>query len=58
MMKAAEYKLKEMGCPKINLQIRASNHETIKFYESIGFSDDHVLSMAKRLEHDEPYEVD
>lgn len=46
-----------MGCPKINLQIRASNYEIIKFYESIGFSDDHVLSMEKRLEQDEPYEV-
>lgn len=57
MMKATEYKLREMGCPKINLQIRASNHEMIKFYESIGFSDDHVLSMGKRLERDEPYEV-
>jgi len=57
MMKAAEYRLREMGCPKINLQIRASNQETIKFYKSIGFSDDHVLSMAKRLEQDEPYKV-
>lgn len=52
MMKATEYKLREMGCPKINLQVRASNHEIIKFYESIGFSDDHVLGMGKRLEQD------
>ena len=57
MMKAAEYRLRELGCPKINLQIRASNHETIAFYKSIGFSDDHVLSMAKRLEQDEPHRV-
>jgi ribosomal protein S18 acetylase RimI-like enzyme len=54
MMKATEYKLRELGCPKINLQIRVSNQEIIKFYESIGFSDDHVLSMGKRLEQDKP----
>ena len=38
------------GCPKINLQIRHSNENAIKFYKSIGYSDDHVFSMAKKLE--------
>ena len=46
---ALEEKLKAMGCPKINLQVRASNTDVIRFYESLGYSNDHVLSMGKRL---------
>jgi ribosomal protein S18 acetylase RimI-like enzyme len=57
MMKAAEDKLRKMGCPKINVQIRTSNQEVIKFYESIGFSDDQVVSMGKRLEDDAAHDI-
>lgn len=57
MMKAAEDKLRKMGCPKINVQIRISNQEVIKFYESIGFSDDQVVSMGKRLEDDAAHDI-
>jgi len=45
----AEELLRERGCPKINLQIRASNQEVIDFYHRLGFSIDDVLSMGKRL---------
>jgi len=58
LMKEAERRLRGVGCPKINLQVRASNREAIKFYESIGYSEDDVVSMGKRLEHDEPYSVE
>jgi ribosomal protein S18 acetylase RimI-like enzyme len=58
MMKEAETRLRAAGCPKINLQIRASNREVIKFYESIGYLDDGVVSVGKRLERDEPYRVE
>lgn len=54
MMEKAEEALRRIGCPKINLQVRETNEEVIKFYESIGFGTDDVLSMSKRLEHDEP----
>lgn len=47
-----EKRLKLKGCPKINIQIRNSNLSVIKFYESIGFSDDNVIGMGKRLEKD------
>jgi ribosomal protein S18 acetylase RimI-like enzyme len=57
MMKAAEDKLRKMGCPKINVQIRKSNQEVIKFYESIGFSVDQVVSMGKRLEYDAVHDI-
>lgn len=48
----AERRLAEAGCPKINLQIRASNAGVIEFYRRIGYSVDDVVSMGKRLEHD------
>jgi len=54
MMAEAEKILREAGCPKINLQIRATNLTVIAFYESLGFKTDTVASMGKRLEHDCP----
>ncbi len=45
---AMEEKLFALGAPKINLQIRHSNKQAISFYESIGYADDQVFSMAKR----------
>ncbi len=52
MLDHAEKLLRAEGCPKINLQVRASNLEAMTFYEAIGFSRDDVLSFGKRLEHD------
>jgi ribosomal protein S18 acetylase RimI-like enzyme len=52
MMSAVESLIEAKGCPKINLQVRASNAATIAFYEAIGYSDDHVVGLGKRLEHD------
>ena len=52
LMDEAEARLRAMGCPKINLQIRSSNAEVIAFYRSLGFSVDDSLSMGKRLEED------
>lgn len=53
IMEEAERLLRGAGCPKINLQIRSSNSQVIAFYESLGFSDDRVTSLGKRLEVDE-----
>ena len=49
MMADAERRLLDLGCPKINLQIRDDNRDAIAFYESIGFSRDPVASYGKRL---------
>jgi len=38
-----------LGCPKINLQVRSTNREVIRFYERLGFREDEVVSMGKRL---------
>ena len=48
----AEARLRQMGCPKINIQIRTSNTGVIEFYRRIGFKPDDVVSMGKRLEAD------
>ncbi|MBL9138877.1 MAG: GNAT family acetyltransferase [Verrucomicrobiales bacterium] len=54
LMDAAEQKLRECGCPKINLQIRPTNRAVIEFYQRLGFVVDQAISMGKRLEQDEP----
>jgi ribosomal protein S18 acetylase RimI-like enzyme len=53
LVTAAEARLRETGCPKINLQIRASNLGVIEFYRRIGYTTDDVVSMGKRLAHDD-----
>lgn len=50
LMLAIEERLRELGCPKINLQIRAGNADAVKFYERFGYSCEEVISMGKRLE--------
>ena len=52
MMEEAEVRLRALGCPKINLQVRNSNAKAIDFYKRIGYSVDDVVSMGKRLEED------
>ncbi|TVM18256.1 GNAT family acetyltransferase [Oceanidesulfovibrio indonesiensis] len=43
-------KLAVQGCPKINLQVRASNLQCLGFYETLGFEREAVLSYGKRLD--------
>jgi len=52
IMNSVETGLREMGCPKINLQIRRGNNKIAFFYQKLGFTYDHVISMGKRLEAD------
>jgi ribosomal protein S18 acetylase RimI-like enzyme len=54
IMLEAERLLREAGCPKINLQVRSTNHAVIEFYERLGYALDDVVSLGKRLEHDGP----
>ena len=51
-MNSVETGLREMGCPKINLQISTGNDKIAFFYQKLGFTNDHVVSMGKRLEAD------
>jgi ribosomal protein S18 acetylase RimI-like enzyme len=49
----AERLLREAGCPKINLQVRAANPSGIEVYRRLGYTVDDVVSMGKKLEHDD-----
>lgn len=53
IMDEAERRLRAEGCAKINLQVRDTNPEVIAFYRAIGYAVDPVVSLGKRLEHDE-----
>lgn len=50
LMDFAEVRLRELGCPKINLQVRSSNEAVLRFYERLGFRRDDVVSLGKRLD--------
>ena len=49
LISKAEQALHELGCIKINLQIRSDNAEVQRFYESIGYTTEPRISMGKRL---------
>lgn len=47
-----ERRLRELGCPKLNLQVRRGNDGAAAFYESVGFDEQDLLHFGKRLEED------
>ena len=49
LMAEIEKRLLALGCPKINLQVRMDNTSALEFYSRIGFKDDNVVSLGKRL---------
>ena len=52
----AEAELRRLGCPKIDLMVRDTNPEVIAFYRALGYGDDPVVVMSKRLIDDEPHD--
>jgi ribosomal protein S18 acetylase RimI-like enzyme len=49
LVRAAEEGLRGLGCPKVNLQVRATNHEVVAFYRSVGYEIEERVSMGRRL---------
>jgi ribosomal protein S18 acetylase RimI-like enzyme len=49
MMAAVEERLRALGCPKVNLQVRATNTEVVSFYRSLGYQAEERVSMGKVL---------
>lgn len=49
LMAAVERGLAQLGCPKLNLQVRASNEAVVAFYRQLGYSVEERISMGKRL---------
>ena len=53
LMDHAERGLAALGCPKVNLQVRSANEAVLAFYRRLGYVDDDVVSLGKRLTHDD-----
>lgn len=49
LMSHVEAALEQRGCPKLNLQVRSTNHEVLAFYARLGYTTDAVVSLGKRL---------
>jgi ribosomal protein S18 acetylase RimI-like enzyme len=49
LIRRLEALLKELDCPKVNLQVRASNAATVAFYEKLGYGVEGHVSLGKRL---------
>jgi len=53
LMYNVENGLRELGCPKINLQIREENDKVFTYYQKLGFVEEKRINMGKRLEDDQ-----
>jgi ribosomal protein S18 acetylase RimI-like enzyme len=50
MMAAAETWLRDHGCPKLNLMVRADNAGALGFYERLGYRRNDVAVLARTLD--------
>jgi len=51
LIRFAERALLNLGCPKVNLQVRADNQDVVAFYESLGFQTEARISMGKIIDN-------
>ncbi len=49
LVREAEEGLARLGCPKINLQVRAENADVVEFYRAAGYAVEERVSMGKTL---------
>jgi ribosomal protein S18 acetylase RimI-like enzyme len=49
LVEKAIAELKKLGCIKVNLEVRKSNSSVIDFYMHLGFKDNEVVGLGKRL---------
>ncbi|MGI4777518.1 MAG: GNAT family acetyltransferase [Janthinobacterium lividum] len=49
LMDRAERLLTERGCPKLTLMVRRENATVIAFYRELGYAEDDVVVLGKRL---------
>ena len=49
LMDRVEKDLVNIGCTKLNLQVRSSNKEVVEFYKRLGYDIEDRVSMGKRL---------
>ena len=56
LMRHAEACLYNLGCPKIDLMVRNNNDSVIGFYRNLGYGEDPVVVLSKRLREDEQHD--
>jgi ribosomal protein S18 acetylase RimI-like enzyme len=49
LVRRLETTLSEIGCLKVNLQVRGTNSDVLGFYEHVGYNVEDRVSMGKRL---------
>jgi ribosomal protein S18 acetylase RimI-like enzyme len=49
LMSELESRLLQRGCPKINLLVRNTNIDVVRFYEALGYKADPCIALGKRL---------
>jgi ribosomal protein S18 acetylase RimI-like enzyme len=49
LMAEAERALTALGCPKLNLQVRSTNAAVLAFYARLGYGQEAVVSLGRRL---------
>jgi ribosomal protein S18 acetylase RimI-like enzyme len=50
LVRAAESGLRDLGCSKVNLQVRSTNAAVVAFYERLGYAIEERVSMGRRLD--------
>lgn len=50
LVRTAEAALTELGCTKVNLQVRDTNHAVAAFYARLGYAEEPRVSMGRRLQ--------
>jgi ribosomal protein S18 acetylase RimI-like enzyme len=50
LVREAEERLRALGCPKVNLQVRPSNREAVEFYRRLGYEIEERVSLGRRLD--------
>lgn len=51
LMRETERRLVDLGCTKLNLQVRADNPQAVDFYRQLGYEIEPRISLGKRLGH-------
>lgn len=54
LVRAAEDRLRALGCRRINLQVRSSDRPVVNFYEAVGYAVEARVSLGKRIGPDAP----
>ncbi len=49
LVRKAEDALREIGCAKVNLQVRTTNEAVVRFYQRLGYIVEERVSLGRRI---------